>query len=77
MAKGYETIRRKHAEDVKKQDKNYDAIANEIWNKLNDNERHGIRFGLFPAWIDKEYKMEHGVTVALLRVCDKKLGMVM
>ena len=73
----YAKIRKKHEEDMRKKAKNDTAVAQEIWDRLDDNERHGVRFGLFPAWIDREYKMEKGVTVALMNICDKKLGMIM
>ena len=26
-----------------------------IWDQMNESERHGVRFGLFPAWVGRDY----------------------
>ncbi len=49
-----------------------DQIATQIWDSLNDSERHGVRFGLFPSEKMKPTDAlssddSHVVTCALLR----------
>ena len=39
----------------------------EIYKKLNDNEKYGIQFGLFPAWLLK-YNFSTEETVLLMEI---------
>jgi hypothetical protein len=53
--------------------------AAELWNSMTDNERHGIRFGLFPAKImeaaAKEGFNARELCVALMNCAKKDGGM--
>ena len=55
------------------------AAAQAAWDKMTANERHGIRFGLFPAWIGElpAFGVQGGrlFHVALMAVADKNGGM--
>lgn len=39
--------------------------VDQIWNRMNDSERFGVQFGLFPSWIE-EYNPTHEDHVALM-----------
>lgn len=39
--------------------------VDEIWERMNDSERYGVPFGLFPAWV-QEYELTHEETVELM-----------
>jgi hypothetical protein len=55
------------------------ARAAAIWASLDDNEKHGIRFGLFPATkmrdIERDGFRLHDVTVALMDEAKRNGGM--
>ena len=54
--------------------------AQEIWDKMDDNQKHGVRFGLFPAEIMREYDDQFKgpeLAVALMAVAAADGGMVM
>lgn len=36
-----------------------EEIAEKIWSKANASERHGFKFGLFPAWVAKEMAVDN------------------
>lgn len=36
-----------------------------VWAKMNDSERFGMKFGMFPSWI-QEYKLTHDEIVRLM-----------
>jgi hypothetical protein len=36
-----------------------------IWQRMDDNERFGVQFGLFPAWVE-EYSLSREDHVALM-----------
>ena len=38
----------------------------EIWDKMNDSEKFGCQFGLFPSWL-LEYKLTTDETVELMK----------
>ncbi len=38
----------------KKADDGQDKV-NEIWNRMNESEQHGVMFGLFPKWVDDDF----------------------
>lgn len=45
-------------------------IALEIWGKMNDNQKYGVQFGMFPQEIMKHYANEdnHALVVALMKL---------
>ncbi len=59
---------------------NYKAKAGAIWLQLNESEKTGIRFGLFPLKFMKEAEIEgykgKELCVALMEVAEKKGGMI-
>lgn len=64
--------------------------ATSVWNSLDANGRHGIRFGLFPAKAMKQAEVEFGMTedgtpyrdfgrllaIALMDIASKNGGML-
>lgn len=36
-----------------------------IWDRMNDSERFGCKFGLFPVWIE-EYNLSNGELAQLM-----------
>lgn len=38
----------------------------EMWDKMNDNEKFGCQFGLFPKWLDDQYHPTKDETVKLM-----------
>ena len=55
------------------------AKARELWAAFDQNERHGIRFGMFPAGPMRTAEAEgfdgHKLTVALMDVASENGGM--
>lgn len=53
------------------------AKAQQIWDEMDDNERHGVRFGLFPA--DKMLAAEaegfSGLSIELMEIAKQNGGM--
>lgn len=50
----------------------------EIWGKMNESEKYGCQFSLFPAWV-LEYKLTTDETVELMKegkpnINDKEAG---
>ncbi len=39
----------------------------ETWNRMNQSEKHGVKFGLFPSWID-QYKLTKEDHVELMKM---------
>lgn len=39
---------------------------NEIWERMNDSEKFGCQFALFPVWVS-EYKLTTEETVELMK----------
>jgi len=54
--------------------------AEKIWAGMTDNERHGVRFGLFPAKTMTNHDYAHIeprlLTVALMDIAQKNGGMI-
>jgi len=42
-----------------------DRIA-EIWARMNESEKFGCQFGLFPSWVLQDYKLNKEETVKLI-----------
>ena len=38
----------------------------EIWTRMNDSEKFGCQFALFPLWV-KDYNLTHEETITLMR----------
>jgi len=38
----------------------------EMWNKMNDDEKFGCQFGMFPSWLHDKYKPTHEEIVELM-----------
>jgi len=36
-----------------------------VWNRMNDSERFGMKFGMFPSWV-QDYKLTHDELVKLM-----------
>ena len=55
------------------------AKAKELWEAMDSNERHGIRFGMFPARTMRDAEMEgydsRRLTIALMDVASANGGM--
>lgn len=51
--------------------------AQEIWDKMDDNQRHGVRFGLFPAEVMMAAEAEgyKRLSIELMEVASKNGGM--
>jgi hypothetical protein len=39
--------------------------VDQVWERMDANERYGVRFGLFPAWVE-EYELTTEDHVALM-----------
>lgn len=54
------------------------AKAEEIWAGMNDSERHGVRFGLFPYHVMMAAEAEgyKRLSVELMAVAEKNGGMI-
>lgn len=54
--------------------------AQEIWDSMDDNERTGVRVGLFPYGKMMEAEAEgytgRDLSVALMKIAEKKGGMI-
>ena len=62
-----------------KNTKNHDIRARQLWDSFTENERHGVRFGMFPH--DKTTAAEregfdgHKLVVALMKIASENGGM--
>lgn len=54
------------------------AKAEEIWKGMDDNQRHGVRFGLFPYEVMKKAEDEgyKRLSIELMEVAEKNGGMI-
>lgn len=52
---------------------NDDALK--LWEQMNESERTGVRFGLFPARLFDAKKDNHDLVVALMDIASKNGGM--
>jgi hypothetical protein len=66
-------------EEARKELLDYDAKAAEIWHAMNKSEKHGIRFGLFPAATMRAAEGDgydgRQLTIALMAQASKEGGM--
>ena len=54
----------------------HEVKAEEIWAAMNDNQRHGVRFGLFPAALMQMAGYDaHKLACALMDVAQVNGGM--
>ena len=71
-----EQRKKEHAE----QQEQVTKYAQVQWDKMNDSEKCGVRFGLFPMWQHTEAETDgmpsHEVTCALLDIAQKNGGML-
>lgn len=51
--------------------------AEETWKQLNDSQKHGVRFGLFPLEVMNKLEAEgfKDMAVPLMKVAEKNGGM--
>lgn len=44
-----------------------DVLVQQVWDRMNESERHGVSMGLFPSWV-LDYNLSHEQTVALMKM---------
>ncbi len=44
----------------------------EVYNRMNSSERFGVKFGLFPSWVE-EYQLTHNEIVELMKLAGEIL----
>ncbi|MHC4180235.1 MAG: hypothetical protein ACYSWU_22245 [Planctomycetota bacterium] len=75
------TTREQRIEEKKLSRAEAAQAAAELWESFDDNQKHGVRFGLFPAGAMQDPKYAHiesrRLSVALMDCAERDGGMIM
>lgn len=68
---------RRFTKEEKEEKQKRMAKAQEIWAGMDDNQRHGVRFGLFPAEVMREAEAQgyKGLSIELMDIAKNNGGM--